>query len=255
MSAPEQAKQDYNHAAPFYSGYSTLPSGQLEAELIAIALGDCTRLTILDLGGGTGRHARTALAHGAAAVDVVDISPAMLQAGQQQQHDQTEETKLHFFEADVSQPLDHLPLRTDGYDIVMGNWIFSFAGSMDVLEGMLRNIRAYLKPGGRFIGVRDADPWSPVLQSGKYGGTCRDVKRIPGGVEYVCVLHSTPPVEFVGQCLETIYSGSTEMYERFGLAEVQTVPYTSAPVVRNDPEFWEEFLLRPCLAVVTAVAI
>jgi SAM-dependent methyltransferase len=252
MSAPEQAKQDYNHAAPFYSGYSTLPSGQLEAELIAIALGDCTNLTILDLGGGTGRHARTAFAQGAAAVDVVDISLGMLQAGQQDDH--TWDGKIGFFEADVSKPLEHLPLQTDGYDVVMGNWIFSFAGSAEVLEGMFRNIRAYLKPGGRFIGVRDADPWSPVLQSGKYGGICRDVKAIPGGVEYVCVLQSTPPVEFVGQCLETIYSGSTEMYERFGLVEVQTVPYTSAPVVQRDPEFWEEFLRRPCLAVVTAVA-
>ncbi|KAK0723357.1 methyltransferase-like protein [Lasiosphaeria miniovina] len=249
----EQARHDYDKAASGYAGYSELPSGQLEAELVRIALGDCTGCTVLDLGGGMGRHARTALQLGATAVDLVDISAGMMHAGQQQYGVEFDATaRLRFWQADVAQPLDHLPLRKEGYDIVMANWVFSFAGSTQALHAMLANVRRHLKPGGRFVGVRDADPWSPVLQTGKYGGLCRDISPIPGGVRYVCVLQSTPPVEFVGTCLEVVYSGSTAVYEQFGLSEVATVPYTSAPVVQRDPAFWSEFLQRPCLAVVTA---
>lgn len=256
MPASEQAREDYDRAADAYDGYGEIPSGRLESDLIQLALGDCTDLFVLDLGGGTGRHARKALELGAAGVDVVDISVGMLNAGQRQaeRDNSSGNCKLRFFEADVTQPLEHLPLLAEGYDVVMGNWIFSFAGSVVALESMFHNIRKHLKPGGRFIGVRDADPWSPVLQSGKYGGICRDIRKIPGGVEYVCVLQSTPLVEFVGRCLETIYSGSKEMYEKFGLREVEIVPYRSTPVVQSDPDFWEEFLQRPCLAVVKAVA-
>ena len=253
-ATPEQARLDYDKAASTYDGYSALPSGQLEAELIRIALNDCSGCTILDLGGGMGHHARTALELGATAVDLVDISAGMIRAGreQQQQQQQQQNAKLRFWQADVAKPLDHLSLLSDGYDIVMANWIFSFAGSTETLYAMFANIRRYLKPGGRFIGVRDADPWSPVLQTGKYGGLCRNTTRIPGGVTYLCVLQSTPPVEFAGACLEVVYSGSSAVYEQFGLSEVSTVPYLSAPVVQKDPAFWADFLQRPCLAVVTA---
>jgi len=248
-AASEQARSDYDKAAEGYDGYGELPSGQLEAELIRIGLGDCTGCTVLDLGGGMGRHARTALELGATVVDLVDISAGMIQAGQAGGDNGA---KLRFWQADVAQPLDHLSLLPEGYDIVMANWIFSFAGSTETLHAMFANIRRHLKPGGRFIGVRDSDPWSPVLQTGKYGGLCRDLSLIPGGVRYVCTLRSTPPVEFVGTCLEVIYSGSKDVYEQFGLLEVAIVPYTSAPIVRRDPAFWSEFLQRPCLAVVTA---
>jgi len=266
-STSQQAKQDYDKAAPAYSNYASTPSGQLEGELIELALRDsCVpgSTTVLDLGGGNGVHARKALEPGAVLVDVVDISPGMLEAGRGigDGNDSNTNTKsgLRFFEADVTGPLDHLPLlRQDKYDVVMANWIFSFIGTLGELESAFGNVKRYLKPGGRFIGVRDADPWSPVLKTGKYGGLCRDVRRAPGGgVEYVCVLQCNgpaPAVEFRGRCLETIYSGSAEAYEKFGgLGGVEIVPYESAPVVQRDPDFWDEFLKRPCLAVVKALA-
>jgi hypothetical protein len=124
---------------------------------------------------------------------------------------------------------------------------------MEVLEGMFRNIVDHLKPGGRFVGVRDADPWSPALESRKYGGYGERVKEIPGGVQYLCVLNNTPPIKFVSSSLEVIYSGSTKMYEKFGLIEVKLVPYERAEVIQKDREFWQLFLDRPNLAVVTAI--
>ncbi|KAK9775134.1 hypothetical protein AB5N19_02136 [Seiridium cardinale] len=255
MSSSERAQKDYDALAAQYGGYSSLPSGQLESQLIEIALGDCTGLTILDLGGGSGIHAREAVDLGASKVDVVDISTGMLQIGKQMEDAIGREAVIRFLEADVSRPLSHLALAEEGYDIVMGNWIFSFASSLNMVEDIFRNIVRFLKPGGRFIGVRDADPWSPALKEGKYGGSCKWVERIPGGVKYLCVLHSVPPVEFEGACQETIYSGSTKTYERFGLMSVEKVPYESAGVVKRDPEFWRLFLERPNLAVVSAVKV
>jgi ubiquinone/menaquinone biosynthesis C-methylase UbiE len=255
MTAAAQAQEDYDKTATIYDEYNLLPSGRLESDLIKIALRDCTSLTILDLGGGTALHASEAISLGATHVDVVDISSAMLAEGQKriQTVDSVLTQKIRFFQADVSKPLSHLPLCKEGYDLVMANWIFSFADSMEVLEGMFRNIVDHLKPGGRFIGVRDADPWSPALESRKYGGYCEWVKKIPGGVQYLCVLNSSPLIKFVGSSLEVIYSGSTEMYEKFGLTEVSLVPYEEAQVVREDRAFWQLFLDSPNLAVVQAV--
>ena len=253
MAVVEQVIKDYDTSAVSYNDYSSLPSGQLESQLIKLALGDCTGLTILDLGGGTGLHAREAMDLGADTVDIVDVSSGMLRVGQESENSLGRKNAIRFFEADVSKSLSHLPLHENGYDIVMANWIFSFADTMEVLEGMFHNIVSHLKPGGRFIGVRDADPWSPALKSNKYGGSCSWIKEIPGGVKYLCVIHCTPPIEFEGASLEIIYSGSTEMYERFGLTNVAIVPYASAEVIQNNPEFWQLFLERPNLAVVQAV--
>lgn len=255
MPASARAREDYDRSASVYDDYNLLPSGRLESDLIKIALEDCTGLTVLDLGGGTALHAREAISLGATHVDVVDVSTAMLAEGRKciENTNSALAKKVRFFEADVSKPLSNLPLCKEGYDIVMANWIFSFADNMEVLEGMFRNIVDYLKPGGRFIGVRDADPWSPALESRKYGGYCEWVKEIPGGVQYLCVLNSSPPIKFIGSSLEVIYSGSTDMYEKFGLTEVSLVAYEKAEVIREDPEFWQLFLDRPNLAVVKAV--
>ncbi|RYP81030.1 hypothetical protein DL770_006020 [Monosporascus sp. CRB-9-2] len=258
LSQQDQAKKDYDALAGTYNNYGLLPSGQLESQLIKLALGNCKGLSILDLGGGTGLHAREAIDLGASSVDVVDVSREMLGIGEEIERQRVRESKVNnnmirYFEADVSKPLSHLPLREDGYDVVMGNWIFSFADRVELLEAIFSNIVSHLKPGGRFVGVRDADPWSPALESGKYGGSCKWVERIPRGAKYMCVLHCTPPIEFEGACLEDIYSGSTDIYEKFGLVDVKTVPYQEAEIVQKDPDFWRLFLERPNLAVVQAV--
>ncbi|KAF7513071.1 hypothetical protein GJ744_011337 [Endocarpon pusillum] len=252
MAVVEQVKKDYDNSAVNYNDYGSLPFGQLESELIKIALGDCSGLAILDLGGGTGVHAREAIDLGAVTVDLVDISPEMLKIGLEIEKSLGRENTIRFFEADVSKPLSHLPLHENGYDVVMANWIFSHAGSMEVLEGMFRNVVGYLKPGGRFVSVRDADPNSPAVENGKYGATYKCVKDIPGGSKYLLVLHCTRPIEFEGASLEIIYSGSTEMHERFGLTDVEVVPSESTEVIQKDPEFWKLFLERPSFAVVKA---
>lgn len=256
MPAPARVKEEYAQAALIYNDFGSLPFGQLESQLVKIALGDCTGATILDLGGGTGVHARDAIDLGARAIDIVDISPDMLKIAEQTEESLGRAGKVvRFFEADVSKPLSHLPLRDDGYDVVMANWVFSYGGLIEILEGMFRNITHYLKPGARFISVYEygRKDLERERKYEKYGASCPWVEDIPGGRKSKVVLHCTPPVELVSETLEIIYSGSTELHERFGLKDVKNVPWKDAEIVRKDPDFWKDFLDDPAFAVVTAV--
>ncbi|GAB1310583.1 S-adenosyl-L-methionine-dependent methyltransferase [Madurella fahalii] len=260
MSNPEQAKREYDALAEGYNDFSQTPIGLLESQLIKMALGDLTGLTVLDLGGGSGLHAREAIDLGAVSVDIVDISPGMMKVAQDIEKSLGRNV-MRFFEGDAAKPLSHLPLREEGYDVVMANWVFNFAESIEVLEAMFRNVTTYLKRGGRFVGVRDANinVDSAALPStginGKYGARLLWVKPLPGGergYKYFVRLDSHVPVEFEGSSLEILNSGSPEVYEKAGLSDIEIVPYESAEVVRKDPEFWKEFLELPYMAVVKA---
>ncbi|KAI1081505.1 S-adenosyl-L-methionine-dependent methyltransferase [Whalleya microplaca] len=255
MPSLEGVKKEYDDQATAYDDYlTTLPYGIMETQLVGSALGDCTGARVLDLGGGTGARARQALAAGAAAVDIVDLSPEMLRIGESIEAAlKRREGAVRWLVADVSKPLDHLPLRRE-YDLVMANWVLDHARTVDELEGMWRNIAAYLRPGGRFVGVRSGNPRAPCVANGevKYGITYKDFVDVPGGVHFRFVVHSNPPIEFEASSMEVSYSGSTAMHEKFGLCEVETEPYENAEIVRSDPEFWKLLIDDPSLIVVKA---
>jgi ubiquinone/menaquinone biosynthesis C-methylase UbiE len=149
MSNPSKTRQDYNSFATDYNNqYALTPASALENELISLALGDLTGLTVLDLGGGSGIHARKAVSRGAVAVDVVDISPGMLKVGSDIETSlgrRDSDQVIRFFEANAAQPLSHLPLREGGYDVVMANWLLDFAETAEVLDAMLGNGRRTLE--------------------------------------------------------------------------------------------------------------
>ena len=252
MSTIQQAQQEYDNVAADYNGILSTPIGTLESQLIKNTLGDLTGLTVLDLGGGTGLRARDAIDLGAVAADIVDLTPAMLKVAEDIEKSLGRNV-MRFFEGDVGKSLSHLPLREEGYDVVMANWVLNYADTIDVLEAMFRNITGYLKPGGLFVGIRDANPLSLNYRSGKYGATVKWDAPIPGGVKYFVAIHSDPPMEFEGVSLDVLNSGSPEVYEKAGLVNVEIVPYEIAEVVQQDPEFWEAFLAEPTLAVVKAV--
>ena len=122
----------YDSIAQSYASYDSLPLAKLEYELVTKAIGDCTGLTVLDLGGGNGQYARKAIELGAELVDVVDISPAMLEVGIEIEQKLGREGKIRWFEADAAKAMHHLPLMPDGYDVVMCNWLFDHAESDEV---------------------------------------------------------------------------------------------------------------------------
>ena len=192
---------------------------------------------------------------GAAAVDVVDISTGMLAAGEkiEARHPRHQPGVIRFLEADCAAPLTHLPLRAGGYDVVLAGWLFCHAETLAMLEGMFRNIAAHLKPGGRLVAICEGAPRSAAVRTGKYSTTYTRVWDVPGGVKFVYEMVTTPPAAMEACSLDVIQSGSSEIYERFGLEDVKTVPYESCEVVRKDPAFWEMMLAEPNIVCRTAV--
>lgn len=250
MTTIERVREEYDAQAVGYNTITDLPCNILETQLLESALGDLSGLVVLDLGGGTGLHARQALALGAKRVDVVDLSPEMLRVGEEEERKAGRSGRIRWFEADTSKPLHHLPLGP--YDLVMSNFMFDNAKTMEQLEGMWANAVAFLKPGGRFVGARVQNPRSAGVCSGKYGVTYKDHVDVPGGMQYTFVIHLKEPITFVSSSLEVCYSGSNEVAERFGLVDFEIEPLESARTIREDAEFWSLFVEEPSMAVVKA---
>ncbi|CAH0000087.1 unnamed protein product [Clonostachys byssicola] len=251
MSVLEQVKEDYSKFAEVYNKFPAQPAGILGSQLMRNAIGDASGLVVLDLGGGTGVHARDALDAGARRVDLVDITPEMLQVAEEIEQSLGHSGRIRVFEGDVASTLSYLPLEPT-YDIVMANWVFDHADSPEMLERMWQNVEKYLKPGGKFVGVRAAD-LGPDLQTEKYGVTYYNFKSIRGGISYTFMLHGDCPRAFEATSMEVSLSGSTEMHEKHGLTDVRIVPLESAEIVQQQAEFWKTFLDKPPFVVVTAV--
>lgn len=249
-------RDQYDKFAPEYDQQESQPTIELANQLISIALGDCTDLRILDLGGGNGVQARQALAQGAAVVDVIDISKAMLEAGERQEKTAGRQERINYFAADAAKPFDHLGLRQASYDVVMANWLFDHATSLVDLEGMWHNISTYAKDGARFIGVRMASVDAASL-SGEYGTVLEDVRPIPDGYVYRVVLtqFDSSRIEYEGTSITISLSGSTALHKKYGFSAVEYVSAADAELVRSDPDYWKLFLQDPFFVVVTAVKV
>ncbi|KAI0913695.1 S-adenosyl-L-methionine-dependent methyltransferase [Ustulina deusta] len=245
-------RREYDAEAVNYDTYWTAdsPMTRLDLELFISALGDATGTTILDLAGGSGIKARYAVDAGAVAVDIVDISPGMMRQSQKTEEALNRDV-MRWFDADISKPLDHLPLKPQ-YDIVMANWPLDHAENMAMLEGMFSNIAKYLKPGGWFLGVRCGNPRAPAMSTGELGVVFKDFEDIPGGVNFRFAFNDSFTSDIYASSMEATYSGSTEIYEKFGLVDVQVEPYENAQVVKENPKLWESFLKDPGVAMVKA---
>ncbi|KOS23056.1 Malonyl-O-methyltransferase [Escovopsis weberi] len=255
MATLEQVRREYDSQAEGYNDISHLPRNVLKAQLLEAALGDCTGLHVLDLGGGPGLEARQAISAGAATVDIVDLSDEMLRVALETEEKLGRSGRVRGFQADATQPLAPLRARglRDQYDLVMSNFCFDHASTRGQLEAMWRNATDLLRPGGRFVGARVSNMRSEAGTSGKYGITYKDFHDFPGGTRYRYRVHLREPIEFEVSTLELSYGGSTEIMEMCGLTEIEELPPQSAKTVRDDPEFWDLFLRDPSIAVVKAV--
>lgn len=160
--------------------------------------------------------------------------------------------RIRWIEADVSQNLGTLGLK-ESYDIVQANWVFDHAKDIETLEKMLTNVVSHLKPGGRLICVHVVNPKASNLKGKKYGVSHTDLEEIPGGLKYsVTLWASDPPIKFGGTSLEVLYSGSLEMYKKFGLVDIKVVPIDKTKLVKEDPEFWRDCVEVPIIQTLTA---
>ena len=262
MATTTEDKAQYDGVATSYNSYDELPMARLEAELIRTALGDCTSLRILDLGGGTGTHARQAIAAGAVLVDVADISEGMMAEGKKMEA-QTgrlpDGGEIRWHVADAAKPLAEQEgasgvLGAGQYDVVMANWVFDHAGTVEDLTGMWQNIVTGLKKGGRFVGIRVIGPgiYAKHVALGTYGCKYEDIETIPNGFKCKVTLMTSPPFSFSGAALEDSYDMINNIPKELGMTDFQTVPTEDAEIVKKDPAFWKEHLDAPLFAVVTA---
>ena len=247
----------YNRIGVDYNAITELPCNKLEQELISMALGDCTGFKILDLAGGTGLKAVQAIDAGAVSVDVVDISSAMAEVAEaHQKHLNESKGRIRAHVADCSKPLAEQGLSNlepASFDIVMGNWLFEYAGSVENLTAMWTNITTYLKPGGKFLGIRVTDNFdADYMQEGKYGAIITASERTTKGCKYRIRFKTDPQVEF--DCAATHESMSMDetIPRGLGLGDFLIVDPKSTKVVRGNQEFWEAFITKPCYKVVTA---
>lgn len=257
MSTP--TKKQYDTFADAYSRVEDLPASHIEAQLILAALTPCTNLTVLDLGGGSGLHARRAVDAGAARVDVVDISREMMRAGAEIEtslgrgEGDPDRVKIRWIEADLAKPIPvEAGLQEGGYDVVMANWLFDHATSEEDLQGMWANVAANLKPGGRFLGVRVRHLDAGFMVPGKYGVQFKEIREIPGGFGYVCGCLTSPPFEFGCTSMRSTLELDHAIPQALGLADFAVMPPEETEVVKENPEFWADFVKTPNLVVVAA---
>jgi toxoflavin synthase len=107
----------------------------MEHALVEAALHDCTDLKVLDIGGGSGFHARKAVDLGATLVDLVDVSPAMIEVGKETERQLGREGKIGWHVGDATADgLGVQGLEKKSYDVVMVFWTFDHATTTEVLQ-------------------------------------------------------------------------------------------------------------------------
>ena len=257
--ANDTPQDHYEGIAAQYDGIEALPHSLLSQELVQYALGDCTGQIILDVGGGSGLHARSAIAQGAARVDNVDLSPEMLRNCDvaEERAGRKPGERVACFVGDAAQPFDHLSLPgRDGsgglYDVVMVIWTFDHASSLGELEGMWRNVARYCRPYGKVVSIRITNPWERHPSTFKYGVKISDVQAVPGGVKYVYTPQADPPFSCEATAMEAHYdlAQARAMAKRFGLVDLEVVPTTEMRVIKEQREFWQDFLDHPSFCCV-----
>ncbi|KAJ2998053.1 hypothetical protein NUW58_g441 [Xylaria curta] len=92
-----------------------------------------------------------------------------------------------------------------------------------------------------------------AMGTGDLGVIFKEFEEIPGGVKFRYAFDKNCDIEATS--MEATYSGSTEIYEKYGLVDVQIEPYENAQVVRENPELWASFLQQPGVAMVPAIVI
>jgi ubiquinone/menaquinone biosynthesis C-methylase UbiE len=257
MTKPSSHKTQYDTFASQYASMEDLPSEIVATHLLrnAVAKGP-HGVKVLDLACGTGTYARMLLEMGVAEHVVgVDVSSGMVQTGEAMEAKHPGPARIEFHVADCVAPLDHLGLERASFDLVMGNWLFNYASSRAELVGMWRNVVTYLKPGGRFVGLKEgASVEDHFSQDFKYGIRRTVTGQVEDGLKVHVEANTEPKIEFDGYSLEArLYEevpvdvGMTEVMHRKPSAE--DLP----DVAGENLGFWEGYLENPLCVLGMAV--
>jgi 2-polyprenyl-3-methyl-5-hydroxy-6-metoxy-1,4-benzoquinol methylase len=146
---------NYDSIAKEYKESKELPIRlHIEAYTYFNMLGNLAGKSILDLACGEGFYSRKFKDQGAAKVVGVDISQKMIELARE------EETRkfqnIEYILGDV------LELGEIGsFDLVVASYLLNYARSPEELLKMCESIFANLKPGGRFVNIKNNPSQSP----------------------------------------------------------------------------------------------
>jgi len=252
------AQDHYKDITSAYDGIEALPHSRITQDLVSYALGDCSGQIILDVGGGSGLHARTAVALGAERVDNVDLSPEMVQNADraEQRVGRKPGERVRSIVGDATESFDKLDLPgRDGsrlYDTVMVIWTFDHGSTLPELDAMWRNTAEYCCPGGRVVSIRITNPWDRHPSTFKYGVEISDLKAVTGGVTYKYTPKANPPFTCEATAMEAHYDidQARAMARKFGFDGLSVVPAAEMPCVKEQPEYWQAFLDHPSFCCV-----
>ncbi len=249
MASTTYKKTQWDSFATQYSSLEDLPGEIVAAHQLHRMLGSIQGFRILDLACGTGLYGRMALSMGASHVVGVDVAPDMVDAGIQISRSRGVAERMSFHVSDCSAPLDSLDLGRGAFDLVMGNWLLSYAANRAELEGMWRNIAIHLKTGGRFIGLMGTlDPLAASSNSGKYGMKTIVTGEIEDGFTVHAEAITEPKIEFDAYHLhESVHQ---EAAKNAVMSEVRyTQPGIEDLPEGRDMEYWKEMLEAPYFVI------
>jgi len=132
-------RQAYDRWAPVYD-HDQNPMLALEEPRLRKAVGEVRGQAVLDLGCGTGRHARWLAAAGAS-VTAVDFSQGMLEEARKN----SGAAAIRFIEHDLRTPL---PFSARAFDLVVSGLVLEH---LEDLLAFFREARRVLRPGGRAV--------------------------------------------------------------------------------------------------------
>ena len=252
MASTLYPKTQWDAFATQYSSLEDLPGEIVAAHQLRRTLGSIQGFKILDLACGTGLYGRMALSMGATRIVGVDVAADMVDAGIHISKSQGLADRMAFHVSDCSAPLDALDLGQGEFDLVMGNWLLSYAADRAELEGMWRNIAIHLKPGGKFVGLMGTlDPHAASSNSGKYGMKTTVTGEIENGFTVHAEAITEPKIEFDAYHLH--WPVHEEAAKKASMIEVQyTQPQKEDLPEAPDMEYWQEMLEAPYFVICTA---
>lgn len=239
----------YDSIGKRYKSFKDLPSADIEKPSVLKQLGNIEGFKCLDLACGLGNWSHFLIDQGASRVVGVDISESMIkEAIFSVQEDK--KAKVWFVVGDCSKPLN---LPENPFDLIFAAWLLNYAPDFENMVSMWRAIHRNLKPGGRFVGITP-NTFCPMFEpmDDCYGVDVRPIAKL-GERGWKCRLTAyvePEPVQF-----ET-YHFLHDFYEKAateaGMTDLAWHPAIPPDDERKDNGFWDTYLLRPHLSVLTA---
>lgn len=258
-SLSQSANTQYNNFAAAYDNITKLPGEIITENLLRRGLGNIKDIRILDLACGTGLYSRLAVMLGARSVVGVDISSEMLRIGREIEEEtsrslEVSSSPIVYHQADCSQPLDHIGLEPESFDLVMANWLFNYCSNRAELAGMWQNVARYLKPGGRFVGVGELHELSQALSRSEWAGVRASVT---GETEYATRVRMellAEPVVIIDYFILKRGEWYREVPYKVGMVDVAFTPPSIQEVPEHcrDVKEWKDALVVPYCLLHTA---